>query len=102
MATRPKTAYRVMEYLGANGGIVGWVFLTPAQHRTWLRHPRSAAHLVSGHFFIDGLSHYAELGSMPCNRMLDYFHTSLRVPTHDDPITAIEPAFEATADHPAR
>ena len=94
--------HRVMEYTTPDGFIIGWAFLTPAEYAKWKRHPQSRTHIVSGRFYIITCSHVAEFGSMTCDRMWDYFHTTTIVPDHEHGLEDSEKAFVPTADHPAR
>ena len=106
MAIRSQSArepiYRVMEYTAPNGFIIGWVFLTPSEYAKWKKHRQSAKHIVSGFFYIVTYSRAAEYGSMTCDRMLDYFHTTTALPSYANADENPEQRFVMAQDHPAR
>lgn len=97
-----KEPYRVMEYLNESAtGVVGWVLLTPGQHRKWSRNPRSRGHVVSGYCIVSGMELMAETGTVPCARLWDYHHTIAQLPEKPFDETSLLHRFQMAADHPA-
>ena len=95
MAAKLTRPYRVMEYLNDDADfVIGWVFLEPAQYEEWKNAPRSWSDYVIGYCMVAGFEECAELGSIPCARMWDYFHTIARRPGRSSTIDEAEEQFE--------
>jgi hypothetical protein len=96
-----KKSLRVMEYLREPGaGVIGYALLDAAEYRRWQKQPRSRTHRVTAFCVIGGAEEFAEMGTVECARLFDYFHTLPAIPDDRPNCAELERRFTVAADHP--